>query len=90
MQVQTGQSSIQPLSPSGLACPKKHKVGYQEKYPNTTNQASPSCPVTISNNAVPRLEADEINHLAKTWCEMILGFIQERNRLTQVQGAIQE
>lgn len=69
---------------------KKHKVGYQEKLSTTPNQASPSCPLPISKDTAPRPQADEINRLAKVWCSTILGFIQERNRLAQIQGAIQE
>lgn len=84
------QSSNTSLPYSGLACPKKHKVRYESKSSNTTNQASPSCPLPISKDTDPRPQADEINRLAKTWCSVVLGFIQERNRLTQIQGAIQE
>lgn len=81
MQTHTGQSSTQPLTPSGLTCSKKHKVRCENKSVHTPNQASPSCPLPISNNAVPHLETDEINRLAKAWCGLILGFIQERNRV---------
>lgn len=54
MQTQTGQSSTQPLSPSGLACPKKHKVRCEVKSLTTPNQASLSCPLPFSNNVYPR------------------------------------
>ena len=63
----------------GVASSSGHKVRYENKSVHTPNQASPSCPLPISNNAVPRLETDEISRLAKAWCGLILGFIQERN-----------
>lgn len=80
MPTQAGQSSIQPPPPSGLACPKKHKVRCENKSSNTTNQASPSCGVTFSKDSTPIPQVDEINRLAKAWCELVFGFIEERNR----------
>lgn len=59
----------------------RHKQGYKDKLTTTTNQASPSCPLPISKDTAPRLKVDEISRLAKAWCGLILGFIQERNRV---------
>ena len=94
MQEQKGQSTT-PLSTRllprlTLSCLKNHKVRCESKSPHTTNPASPSFPLPILKDAGPRPSLDELDRLAKAWCGMVLGFIQERDRQTQIQGAIQE
>lgn len=37
-----------------------------------------------TNKAVPRPPEEEINHLAKTWCELMLNQIQEKAMQTRV------
>lgn len=83
MQTQKGQS-ISPF-PTGLlprlalSCLKKHKVGYKEIHPNTANQETPGCPLPISKDAAPHLKVDEINRLAKAWCELMIEHRQSTN-----------
>lgn len=67
---------------------RRHKERYQEKIINTTSQETPSCPLPILNNMVPPLEGDEINRLAKSWCELILGQMIEQGKLSASGGAI--
>ncbi len=72
-------------------CPLiKHKEGYQEETSNSTRQANVSCPLTFSNNKRPPNPIKiEINQLAKTWCELLLGQIQETRSRQKLQGAFE-
>lgn len=76
-------------SVNGLVCPlTKHKEGYQEESSSSTRQAELSCPLPFSNNKrLPNPIKEEINQLAKTWCELLLGQIQEARSQQGLQSA---
>ena len=76
MQTQKGQT-ITPISSRllprlALSCLKNHKEGYPQIPNSTTNPESQDYPLPISKDAAPHLEVDEINRLAKAWCELMI------------------
>lgn len=83
MQALTGQSSIPSISHSGLACPVVHKERCQIKSTITQKESNSTKPATQTNNNTPH--GAELDKLAKAWCELVLGFMQETNLSTSSQ-----
>lgn len=54
----------------------KHKEGYVEETKKTINRAGLNGQLVQRNNARPPIK-EEINQLARSWCELLLGQVME-------------
>jgi len=54
-----------------------HKERYGEKSNNSIKQTQLTCPLPKSKDTRPPHIKEEMNKLAKAWCELLLGQIQE-------------
>ena len=52
----------------------------KERNGNSTNQAGLNTQLIRPKENTPRTKGEEINRLAKTWCELLLNQIQEHNQ----------
>ncbi len=65
----------------------KHKEGYVEETKKTINKAGLNGQLIQSKDTTPRPTKEEINRLAKAWCELVLGQVMEEQNQQKLIGA---
>ncbi|HSV94747.1 MAG TPA: hypothetical protein VLH94_02075 [Spirochaetia bacterium] len=67
---------------------ENHKQGYVEARGILPDLANYNCPLLLPKDTLPHIEQEEVNRLAKVWCELILGKVLEDRRNKTIRSAI--